>query len=185
MFLLSLVTASALSADKTNSVPADIADAARDYRKYAKMLAEPKSIGAEFATLCMVPPDVRKMQKQYGPHFGAYVQHYRNSVAATFQGNGPWPVGSVIVKEKQMKNWDNPKGAELRFVGAAGMVKRPAGTKPESGDWEFFWVADRKAKTEGMHFCAGCHSGAARDYVFTKFPTAEEKLQESGQSFPR
>ena len=139
------------------------------------MLAEPKSVGAELAILCAVPTAVVEMQKQYGPHFGAHVQHYRNAVAQSARGNGPWPVGSVIVKEKQMQTWEKPGKRELRFAGAAGMIKRAPGTKPSSGDWEFFWVADGAVKTQGMESCVGCHSGAARDYVFTKFPTGAEK----------
>ncbi len=184
--LLSLVTVSfAFAADASKPIPADIAEAARDFRKYAKMLAEPKSIGVEFVTLCGPPAAAVKLEKEAGPHFGYYVQHYRNAVAVTSRGNGPWPVGSVFVKEKQMQKHEKPGSRELRPAGAAGMIKRAAGTRPESGDWEFFWVGDGEVKTQGMESCAGCHSGAARDYVFTKFPTAAEKLQDAGKIEPR
>jgi hypothetical protein len=48
------------------------------------------------------------------------------------------------------------------------MIKRAPGTRPASGDWEFFTAAKGKIATTGMESCAGCHSGGM-DFVFTKF----------------
>ena len=188
IFLLSLVavgTAFAAEESAEKPVSADIAKAAKEFPEYKKMLAEPKSIGAEFVTLCMIPPPVQELKKKNGPHYGVYVQHYRNAVALVSRGHGPWPEGSVLVKEKLVKGWPHARPGETRRAGIAGMIKRAPGTKPETGDWEFFWVQDEKVKTSGMQSCAGCHSGAARDYVFTSFPTAVEKLQDAGKLNPR
>ena len=145
------------------------------------MLPEPKSIGAEFAMLCGIPDRARELSKKIGPHYGSYVQHFRNAVALIPEANAegklalnprPWPVGSILVKEKLHKEWGKQKDERMRLDGIAGMIKRAFGTRPESGDWEFFWMNDGKITTTGLQSCAGCHSGAARDYVFTKFPVA-------------
>jgi len=188
LFLLSLIavgTALAVDEPEEKPAPADIAKAAKEFREYKKMVAEPKSIGAEFSSLCMPPPGAHELQKKFGIHYGAYVQHYRNAITLASRGHGPWPEGSVLVKEKLVKEGRKGTADEMRRAGSAGMIKRAPGTKPETGDWEFFWVQDEKVKTSGMQSCAGCHSGAARDYVFTSFPTEAEKLQEAGKLNPR
>jgi hypothetical protein len=156
-------------------VAADISAAAREYPTYRKMLAEPKSIGTQFVFFCAPPLQAEALRKKNGPHYGAYVQHYRNPIAFESHGFGNWPAGSILVKEKRLPDWGKPANAELPIAGVAGMIKRAAGTKPESGDWEFFWMEKGKITTAGMESCAGCHSGAARDYVFTTFPADERK----------
>ena len=191
LFLSLLAVYSGVAADSPESkaVPADVADAVRQYPKFAKMLPEPKSVGAQFANLCGRSTEAQELSEKIGPHFGAHVQYYRNPVAlvpdAATEGKlarnvGPWPVGSIFVKEKFRKEWTKENRAHMRLTGIAGMIKRTTGTKPESGDWEFFWVSGGKITTTGLQSCAGCHSGAARDYVFTSFPPAE-KAKEFGR----
>src|SRR5262245_12695987 len=119
LFLLSLVVVGvATAADEFDySVPADIADAARQFPKYAKMTEAPKSIGVTFAALCGSGPDTTLVKKM-GPHYGFYVQHYRNDVALGCS-SGAWPTGSILVKEKLVKGLPDAKVGELRRAGLA------------------------------------------------------------------
>jgi hypothetical protein len=158
-FLFFTIAATAFAAD----APAPKADdIAKTYSKTLTRLTEkPKSIGAEFSTACgRVPID-----KTAGPHSRNYVHYFRDAVAQ--QPGEKFAPGSVLVKEKLRPAL---RGEDPKIDAVAGMIKRPSGTHPKSGDWEFFWFADGKLTTTGLESCAGCHSGAKRDYVFVDFP---------------
>ena len=134
---------------------------AKTYRGSLTRLTEkPKSISAGLAEICTNIPD----DKKYGPHSRRFVHHYRNDLAKTAKGN--FPTGSVLVKEKLIGG----KGAEPVLSGATGMIKQPAGTSPKTGDWLFFEVWGGQVQPTKAESCAGCHSGAKRDYVFTDLP---------------
>ena len=66
-----------------------------------------------------------------------------------------YPIGSIIVKEKQGR-------------GVGGMIKRTLGFDPEHGDWEYFYFEQpTKVETGKISSCVKCHTGAAgTDYVF-------------------
>ena len=157
--IISIATLTAIGAD----APIPTAEAVS--KTYAKTLTrltdKPKSVGPEFTTLCDDRPAVVK----YGPHVHADVHHYRNESAKAPKGN--FPPGSVLVKEKIER--DGSAVAPVVLL-VTGMIKQPAGTSPKTGDWLFFVGRDGKVETAKMEDCAGCHSGAKRDYVFTDVP---------------
>ena len=157
--IISITTLTAIGAD----APIPTAEAvSKTYAKtLARMTDKPKAIGPEFATLCTDQP----AREKYGPHVHAEVHHYRNEPAKAPKGN--FAPGSVLVKEK-LERRGNAEAATVTLV--TGMIKQPAGTSPKTGDWLFFVGRDGKAETAKMEGCAGCHSGAKRDYVFTDFP---------------
>ena len=136
---------------------------AKTYQKSLERLTKkPKSFAIEFTTLCGPSP----LEKRVGPHAQHFVHYYRNNLAKSPAGN--LPVGSVIVKEKLSAAPGTKEPREI--TGVAGMIKRPAGTFPKSGDWEFFWAAEGKLTAINAQNCAGCHTGAKRDYVFSDLP---------------
>jgi hypothetical protein len=102
------------------------------------------------------------------------VQHFRNPIAEEGKDAKTWPVGSILVKQKLWTEGETP-GAKPAVYGIAGMIKRGPGTHPKSGDWEFFSAQNGTFQITKMESCAGCHSGAKRDYVFTSFPEKKEK----------
>ena len=159
IIITSIAAITAVGADAPVVTPEAIA------KNYAKTLTrltdKPKSISAELAGMCMEIPD----DKKYGPHNLHFVHHYRNDLAKTAQGN--FPPGSVLVKEKLMAG---ENGAPPVLSGATGMIKQPAGTSPKTGDWLFFKVWDGQVQPTKAESCAGCHTGAKRDYVFTDLP---------------
>ena len=157
--IISIAALTAIGAD----APIPSAEAvAKTYAKTLTRLTEkPKAVGPEFATMCDDRPAVAK----YGPHVHADVHHYRNESAKAPKGN--FLPGSVLVKEKIER--DGSAVAPVVLL-VTGMIKQPAGTSPKTGDWLFFVGRDGKVETATMEGCAGCHSGAKRDYVFTDVP---------------
>ena len=157
--IISLASLAAAGADAPTATPEAVA------KTYAKTLTrltdKPKSISAELARMCAGIPDDEK----YGPHSRRFVHHFRNELAKTAKGN--FPPGSVLVKEKLMAG---ENVAQPVLSGATGMIKQPTGTSPKTGDWLFFEVWDGQAQPTKAESCAGCHSGAKRDYVFTDMP---------------
>ncbi len=162
MRILLLVAAAATTAVLVAAdAPAPkVEDVAKNYAETLTRLTEkPKSIGAELAMSCRSQP----IDRTAGPHARAYANYFRNALAQ--QAGEKFAEGSVIVKEKISAGGLDGLGKKPEAV--AGMIKRAVGTNPKSGDWEFFWAEGGKITTTGMQGCAGCHSGAKKDYVFT------------------
>jgi hypothetical protein len=80
--------------------------------------------------------------------------------AAAYRGRkGPYPVGTVIVKE----HFANKDGTPGDLGPLMSMEKRPAGYNPEAGDWEYTKARpDGIVETRGKEsMCSGCHADAA------------------------
>ena len=116
-----------------------------------------------------------------GPHDDKAIHVYTNAdgFAPMWDPYQPFPVGSLIVKEKLAPA--TPTEPEL----FTGMLKRAEGFAPEVGDWEFFTVdgtAENVTARGKLESCIGCHqeykdsdfvtkSYAAR--AFPPFPRAQ------------
>jgi hypothetical protein len=90
---------------------------------------------------------------------------YANDLArAAFTGDGKFPAGSIIVREKLSK----PDDAAPQLI--AVMVKRAPGFNPAGGDWEFLTVdgaLTKVAERQKKGSCLDCHaSQRERDFVF-------------------
>jgi hypothetical protein len=140
-------------------------------KTYAKTLTRMtkhlQPIGLEFALAGCRTVAPNEPKQKYGPHLKYFVNYFRNDLARE-QGE-KFPEGAVIVKEK-LTTWDSKEQQQPLVEAVAGMIKRPAGSLPKTGDWEFFWFADGKVSTQDAQSCAGCHSGAKRDSVFSDPP---------------
>ena len=87
------------------------------------------------------------------------------------KSNGQFPVGTILVKQSQIKDGS--------LVGVAtAMVKRAKGFNSEAGDWEWFMLepksgaiiknAQGEAQRGKIGFCIACHTDASEtDYSFT------------------
>lgn len=159
LLIAAFAALSAIAADTPVATPESVA------KSYATTLTritdKPKAVGPEFAAMC----DDSTARAKYGPHVHHFVHHYRNQSAMHPAAN--FAPGSVLVKEK-LEAAPNAGKPSVRLV--TGMIKQPAGTSPKTGDWQFFVSRDGKVETAKMESCAGCHSGAKRDYVFTAIP---------------
>jgi hypothetical protein len=111
--------------------------------------------------------------QQHGPHAFCSVNIYMNEVAATAfeQSASPYPVNSVIVKEK-WASADSPDHIHLQGSnlpdGVGGMIKRPPGYDPDHGDWEYFnFENPNKIESGRISSCVQCHQSAEKtDHVF-------------------
>ena len=176
---LGTIAASSLAADG----PAKITpEAVRgSYRTFARVTKEPKSVGAEFAGLCVVTPEMERVAKEAGPHAMHYLHYYLNELAQHHRdarSGGAFPAGSVIVKEKLFAGEAGRSANFTQVDAVTGMIKREPGSSPKTGDWEFFYFNPRSVSPDGkaiawekakdLKSCVSCHSNAA-DMVFGRF----------------
>jgi hypothetical protein len=175
-FLSALLAAGIVSACSQKSGSTEISTAVAEYPKFHRMMPEWKWVGRALTVECAPAAAApgNDLPKKLGPHYGSYIQHYRNEVAYRAAEGPEWPVGSILVKEKWAAKSATAGPGEAVPEGITGMIKRERGTKPDSGDWEFFAAENGKIATAGTGACAGCHSAATRDFVFSKFPAAPE-----------
>jgi hypothetical protein len=166
---IGLINATVIAAD---APPAITPEKVREnYKTFARITKEPKSIGAEFAEFCSLPPGVEQMMKETGPHAMHYLHYYLNEVAQRHRDDrtgGAYPPGSVIVKEKLFGT--GRRGVELALTAVAGMIKREPGSSPKTGDWEFFYFGSRlgSENAKDLKSCVSCHSNAS-NMVFGRF----------------
>lgn len=105
-------------------------------------------------------------EAQWGPHASNYINIYMNEGAArAFASCKDYPVGAVVVKEKQVMRG---VGSRMEPAGVGGMVKRAPGYDSKNGDWEYFYVDTGNQVSSGsLESCIACHRRvSARDYVF-------------------
>lgn len=141
------------------------------FRSWRKATSRPMFMAPGVAKLCRQAPEFAYPT----PHVPTYFQVFVNKtgVQAMFARNRkPFPVGSVIVKEKRriLPGTERLGPPELYTV----MIKRKAGFDSVNGDWEFF-VCDGQArpvrKASSVKHCQSCHQSRKlddftfRDYV--------------------
>ena len=130
---------------------------AKGYRSGKALLKQPFRMSDKVMQLCrtLTPEE----QKRYtdDPHYKRYAQVYINPVGQRAIGAKlpPFPVGTVLVKEK----FDNPKGTGTPELLTA-MVKREKGYNPACYDWEFLVLdgkAERVLERGKLARCQSCH----------------------------
>ena len=188
-----IVTTAWAVEDSAKVTPAKVLES---YKAFARVTKEPKSVGAEFAGLCSLPPSMLQAIKETGPHVSHYLHYYLSETAQHHRdagGKGDYPAGSVIVKEKLYAGGVFPSHNTKRIAAVAGMIKGTPGSNPRAHDWEFFYFSpktdsqDKKPaawrKEKDMASCAGCHSSEP-DLVFGRFnePYKMPKPGESGKA---
>ena len=152
-----------------------VADIAAGYLSFHQITTNAVQVNPELAALCRGASqnEVEAARLQHGPHANAAILIHMNELAERAFTNGSriYPVGSVIVKRKQLGGFrDSRTGNYVVPVnnGVGGMVKRTAGFDAEHGDWEYFYF-ENPAKIESgpIAACAQCHQAArATDFVF-------------------
>ncbi len=151
-----------------------VENVARNYAQLHLITKEPVLVDPELAALCIGVQQfhVEDARKRTGPHAHTAVRIFMNDLAAhAFDKlQVTYPIGSVIVKEKQGLNIHNTlsgSSAKTRD-GVGGMIKRAAGYDPAHGDWEYFYFEHPSQIEHGrIATCVECHRGAAAtDFVF-------------------
>jgi Cytochrome P460 len=135
------------------------------YRKMFRVNEKPIDMVAETAVMCAPP------QARYGPHYNPGVVYYINEIAGqgvkTFSDTKQFPIGSIIVKEKQ----------ESRTEGSVQIItvmkKVRAESSEDSWDYKMFDVSkwsevDYSKQNASLYSksCIGCHRMyKSNDYV--------------------
>jgi hypothetical protein len=173
--IVTTAAASELSAtEKAHDRPA-AEDIARSYGNLRLLTKEPVPVDPQLATLCV---GIRQQhlddaRKHSGPHSLTSIRIFMNDLAADVFGKSmAYPVGSVIVKEKQgmtyQVDYSLSQTTAENSDGVGGMIKRSPGYDPDFGDWEYFYRENASSIEHGrITSCKECHRAAASsDYVF-------------------
>lgn len=144
-----------------------VREIAESYTHLTRVTKNPVPVDPQLSYLCAPAVGAAswdEAKRVHGPHAETTVTIYMTpQAAAAFAGrpSKPYPVGSVIVKEKR---------AILAQAqdGVGGMVKRQPGYDPQHGNWEYFYFQDPARIESGrIATCVQCHAGAAgKDHVF-------------------
>ena len=157
----------------TAPVSQEIQRIAKSYSELILMTPQPVLVNPEFMMLCGVlhkeVVDAARIEK--GPHANCSVKIYMNDLASNaFSKKEPYPVGAIVVKEKNMLGYRILTDNELHGTGSGvgGMIKRKSGFDEENGNWEYFYFENASSIESGkMKTCIDCHSKArTSDYVF-------------------
>jgi hypothetical protein len=141
----------------------------KEYRKMFRVNDKPIDMVAETALMCAAP------EMSYGPHYNPGVVYYINEIARrgikTYSDTKQFPVGSIIVKEKQ----------ESRTEGSVQIItvmkKVRAKSSEDSWDYKMFdvrkWEQVDPSSQQTAHIyyrsCIGCHrTYKSNDYVSGK-----------------
>ena len=140
----------------------------RDYRKMFRVNEEPVDMVEETKMMCAPPVSV------YGPHYDPGVVYYINEIARqgikTYSDNKLFPVGSVIVKEKQERRTED--SVQIITV----MRKVQSGRSEDSWEYKMYdtkkWAEIDFSKQQANPFnrtCIECHRRYRNnDYVSDK-----------------
>ncbi|AIE86300.1 cytochrome P460 family protein [Fimbriimonas ginsengisoli] len=157
------------------------------YRTWQCVTPRPVDMTPSIAMSCIGPAT---WDRSPNPHFQYVFKVYVNQLgkaALADPKHGPFPVGSIIVKEKyevrqgqdRWRERELPKGAKPVLLTA--MIKRPNGFDRANGDWQYMALSgDMKSRsTTGISYCSACHATQVKhDYVFGSYLPARFGTQE-------
>lgn len=134
---------------------------ARQRDRMVRVTRQPYRVRQPDPTLCAAPSLVHR-----GPHGDHWIHVLVNATGrkAMETGQGEYPVGSLILKQK----FFDALGKRTDFY--TGMRKREPGYNPTLNDWEFFTLnaTGKKITSQGkLKSCMDCH----RPYVATDYVT--------------
>lgn len=151
----------------------DITRIADEYRTLRLMTPVPVVVNPEFILFCVGASKemVDAARVDHGPHANSSVSIFMNESAAdAYTNKSNYPVGAIIVKEKQRHGYRANGLSEWQDTadGVGGMVKRDKGFDSANGDWEYFYFETINNIESGrLSGCIECHSKAKEtDYVF-------------------
>lgn len=149
---------------------------ATGYARLELMTSQPVVVNPALFALCRSADsqEVAAQAEASGPHANTAIRVYMNALASSAfgkRGGSSYPVGAVVVKEKEYLGGSGGRERGLARPGAkgvGGMIKRQKGYDPENGDWEYFYFEEISRIESGkITSCRECHAKAAStDYVF-------------------
>jgi hypothetical protein len=148
------------------------AEELNDRSSWTQVNAEPYYISAAVDFLCRLPTaGDYEFERKKNPHAATYITVFVNKVGreAMFSKDVQrFPVGSVIVKKKVGKHFEDQKTL-LYTV----MKKREPGYNPVVGDWEFSVVSGDGTQLQAsgkIESCQACHVRKSQtDFIFRPY----------------
>jgi len=149
----------------------------RGYRSWYCDTPQALDMDAKLALRCL-PPNLP--QDPMDPHERYFFKIWVNPAgkqALLAKNSIPFPVGSIVVKEKyKLKNFDQlyPRdhlSPNAKPVLLTAMVKREKGYDAANGDWEYVVLNGDATQetTAGLEHCSGCHMEMkSRDFIFRR-----------------
>ena len=175
--LLAFLLAIGFEAHLLAGPPDDVKNGLSSYMHWEKANERLAPMDPAVAILCSAPAP----RAPNDPHAKYYVSVFVNKTgidAMKKEVPGPFPIGSMIVKQKLRDKKSQP---ELLTM----MVKREVGYNPKVGDWEFVVASGDGNVVFGrgkLEQCQGCHASMAKqDYVYRTYsaptPSTVPQLQ--------
>ena len=136
------------------------------YKTWRSASTEPFPVPYDLWIQCVHPSrdQEAKAARVHGPHNQLQIQIFTNPAASTAfysSSPGPFPEGSIVVKEKSVAGRKSP-------VAIAAMIKGAKGSSPASGDWEFVYVSS-EGPSVATAACQDCHRTAPADFLFPSY----------------
>jgi len=162
LLLVALGVKSAADPAAALKLPKDL----ENYRAWQAASKEPFPVPYDLWIQCVHPSREQeaKAARMHGPHNQLQIQVFTNpAVAGAFYSSslGPFPEGSIVVKEKSILGGKAP-------VAIAAMIKGARGSSPASGDWKFVYVSS-EGPTVATAACQDCHRTAPADFLFRSY----------------
>lgn len=172
-----MVLCSFLSGQSSNgsiSTTPKLSSIVQNYKSYQLMTPKAYEVDFYLSLLCRgaIAEDIETTNNKSGPHARSSINVYVNSIGvkALQTKRLPYPVGTVIVKEKnpRMIHYIDDTTEAERTASIGGMIKRKKGFDPDNGDWEYFYKTSKGALESGkMKRCIQCHKEASKqDFVY-------------------
>jgi len=173
-FLL-LASASVLAASVVSSPKDTPGKELKAYRSWFAVTPQPVDMAPSIALSCAGPG---RFDQAPNPHIRHVFKVFVNSVgkeAMLSNGKKPFPIGSMIVKEKfalprEKDSWIRRSPTiKDKPVLLTAMIKREKGFDAPNGDWQYVTLPGDASKmnTVGLKHCSTCHlNQKSTDFVF-------------------
>jgi hypothetical protein len=155
-----------------------VQDIVESYAKLPRMTKDPYAVSPTFLANCgtFSLNSQDEATRKHGDHAYTSIHVFMDESARdAFQKGAEYPIGAVIVKEKNNPNLrvDDPH----RRVALGGMIKRKSSSPSNVDNWEFFYIDENKklATEKDLQRCKDCHTNAAKkDFVFGDWSKVSE-----------
>ena len=167
---------------QSESTSQEISALATSYEDLRLMTPDPVFVNPELATLCIGASKemVEHARIDKGPHANCSVRIFMNELASTaFAQQTTYPVGSIIIKEKNMLGYRTKTDTEWQGTGngVGGMIKRDKGFDETNANWEYFYFENASSIESGkMKSCIECHQKSRKsDFVFGNWSKSDDE----------
>lgn len=157
-------------------------DKLKAYRSWFAVTPQPVDMAPSIAMSCIGPGPLDQAPNPHIPYVFKVFVNPEGKAAMLSDGKKPFPVGSMIVKEKFSLPIEKDRLVRRRPaktdvpVLLTAMIKREKGFDAANGDWQYVTLPGdaSKTNTEGLQHCSTCHlNQKSTDYVFGDYTSIQ------------